>query len=409
MRRPVTTLTARLITGLCLALLAMVLPPKTAGAQSGYSPVIRVNDKAITAYEIEQRVRLLGVLGAPGDLRDEARQRLIDERLQLQAAEAQGLNATEEGIQQGIEEFAGRANTEAAAFLGVLRNGGVAEETFRDFVEAGILWREVVRSRFASRAQVSEDEIDRAVALAGQEGGARVLISEIIMPARNAEEMARAESIATDLQSISSFEAFSAAARQVSAAASRERGGRVDWLPLSRLPPPLRAQFLTMRPGQTTEPLRIPNAIGVFQLRAFEELPPSEPVIVALDYAEFRIPGGTQADARKVADAVDTCDDLYGAAQGLPEDRLLRETRPPAEIPADVAAELARLDEDEGSIALNRGGTQLLVMLCGRTTETGADIDRGAIRARLLNDRIRGYGDAYLAELRADAVIADVE
>ena len=35
-------------------------------------------------------------------------------------------------------------------------------------------------------------------------------------------------------------------------------------------------------------------------------------------------------------------------------------------VPQWVAAELARLDEDEGSIALSRGGTQLLVMLCGR-------------------------------------------
>jgi peptidyl-prolyl cis-trans isomerase SurA len=404
-RRPLNTL----LTGLCLTLAALFAAPHPASTQNAFSPVIRVNDKAITAYEIEQRALLLAALGAPGDLRAEARERLIDERLQVQAAETQGLEVTEEGIQNGITEFAGRANTEPDAFLAVLRNRGVAEESFRDFIEAGVLWREVVRTRFVSRAQVSEDEIDRAVALAGQEGGARVLISEIILPARNAEELARAEGIAADLQGIRSFEAFAAAARQVSASQSRQRGGRVDWLPLSRLPPPLRAQFLTMRPGETTEPLRIPNAVGVFQLRAFEELPPSQPAVVALDYAEFRIPGGSQADARQVAASVDTCDDLYGTAQGLPEDRLLRETRPPAEIPADVARELARLDDDETSIALTRGSTQLVLMLCGRTTETGADIDRSAIRSRLLNDRVRGYGAAFLAELRAEAVIVEVE
>lgn len=394
---------------LCTAFAAMVPMIGTAPAQNAYAPVVRVNDKAITGYEIEQRILLLSSLGAPGDLRAEAKERLIEERLQVQAAEAQGLEATEEGIQDGIAEFAGRANTEPDAFLAVLRSRGVAEQTFRDFIEAGVLWREVVRTRFVGRAQVSEDEIDRAVALAGQEGGARVLISEIILPARNAEEQARAEAIAADLQTITSFEAFAAAARQVSASQSRTRGGRVDWLPLNRLPPPLRAQFLTMRPGQTSEPLRIPNAVGVFQLRAFEELPVSEPEIVAIDYAEFRIPGGSQADAERVAQSIDTCDDLYGTAQDLPEDRLLREVRPPAEIPADVALELARLDDDEISTALTRGGTQLVLMLCGRTTESGAEIDRSEIRSRLLNDRIRSYGTAFLAELRAEAEIVELE
>lgn len=390
-------------------LAATLLLPGGAGAQGRFEPVIRVNDKAITAYEFEQRQLLLRALGAPGDLADEARDRLIDERLQVQAAEELGIEATEEGIRGGVEEYAQRANTDADTFLGVIARNGVAQQSFLDFVEAGVLWREVVRTRFGPRAQVSEDEVDRAIALAGTSGGARALVSEVILPARTPEELAAAEARAAEISRITSFEGFAAAARNFSAAPTAARGGRLDWLPLSELPPVLQTSFLTLPPGGVTEPLRLPNAVAVFQLRALEELPPQRPDVVGVDYAMFLVPGTDPGDATTVAARIDTCDDLYGIAQGLPEERLLRETVPPSELPRDVAAELERLDENEVSTALRRGNAQAVLMLCGRTTEQNEGLDRGEVRASLVNQRLASYAEAYLAELRADAVIVEAE
>ena len=87
-------------------------------------------------------------------------------------------------------------------------------------------------------------------------------------------------------------------------------------------------------------PVPIPNAIAIFQLRAIEEIP-AEGEVTAIDYAAFYIPGGQSAGALQQAallDArVDTCDDLYGVASGLPEGRLQRDSLPPGEIPGDVA------------------------------------------------------------------------
>ncbi len=391
------------------ALVCFVLAAGDAPAQNRYSPTIRVNDKAISAYEIDQRIRLLRVLGAQGDIQREARERLIEERLQVQAAEQLGLTTTEEQLEAGIAEFAARASTTTENFIAVIRNGGVDDDTFRDFIEAGVLWREVVGARFAPQAQVGEDEVDRAIALAGQQSGVRVLVSEIIMLARNGEELAQAQARAVELGQVTSFQRFSAAARQLSASPSRDVGGRLDWLPLSGLPPELRAQFLTMRPGQVTEPFQIPNAIGVFQLRALEERAPERAETVAIDYAEFLIPGGSEADARRIADQIDTCDDLFGIAHGLPDERLTRQSLPPAQLPAPVAAELARLDDGEVSTALVRGNSQVVLMLCTRATEQTADIDRAGVRRALSNQRIASYGAAFLAELRAEAQIIDLQ
>ncbi|MEM9342660.1 MAG: peptidylprolyl isomerase [Pseudomonadota bacterium] len=391
-----------------LGALLVCLTASLATAQNQFSPVIQVNDTVITAHEIEQRQRLLRALGAPGDLGEEARERLIDERLQVQAAEAQGLAATDQGIENGITEFAARANTSPKNFLAVLGRAGVSREHFEEFVRAGIVWRELVRSRFASRVRISEEEVDKAVALAGQQGGARVLLSELILPARNAAEAERSEALARRLSTINGTQAFAAAVRQYSASQTRGAGGRIDWLPISRFPPELRAQLLTMRPGQVTDPVRSGNAIALFQLRAIEEVRARDPEVVAIDYAEFRIPGGAPSDARKIAGDVDTCDDLYGVARKLPEDRLLRETRAPADIPADVRQALTVLDNDETSTAVRRGDTQILLMLCGRTTAAEEGVDRASIRRQLQNQQLESYARGALAELRADALIVDL-
>lgn len=382
---------------------------EVATAQSQFSPALRVNDKAITAYELDQREALLRALGAPGNLASEARERLIEERLQGQAAEELELELSEEALRAGAEEFAQRSNIDADTFISTLAERGVAAETFLDFIEAGTLWREVVRVRFGPRAQVSEDEIDRALALAGQSGGARVLVSEIILPARNAEELAIAEARAAQIAGLSGFEAFSNAARNVSASPTAQRGGRIDWVPLSELPAPLRADLLTLPPGGITEPLRTPTALAIFQLRALQELPPERPTTVAVDYAEFRMPGASDAEVRALAGEVDTCDDLFGLATGLPEDRLLREVRSPSELPADVSGILAELDADEISTRLVRGNTRIILMLCGRTSEQAEALDRGTVRRRLVNARIASYANAYLAELRSDAEIIELQ
>ncbi|MEO1789606.1 MAG: peptidylprolyl isomerase, partial [Pseudomonadota bacterium] len=108
------------------------------------------------------------------------------------------------------------------------------------------------------------------------------------------------------------------------------------------------------------------------------------------------------------ASKVDTCDDLFGVARTLPQDRLVREVLPVAQIPADVLRELGALDLDEISLDLVRGDTRVLVMLCGRTNEITQGLDRGEFRAQLRNQRIASFADGFLAELLADAVIVDL-
>ncbi len=385
-------------------MLAGVLPA-TAQQSNPFAPAVMVNNRAVTNYDIEQRIRFMEVLNTPGNLQEQAYDALVDDRLRLDAAAAIGIRLSDEEVTQGMTEFAGRANLGLEEFVAALAQEGVSREAFRDFVAAGIAWRQVVRARFGPRSQVSEAEIDRALALQTQAGSARVLLSEIILRADTPEFAAQAQELAPQLaENIQSTDAFAAAARQYSASQSAQRGGRIDWLDLTQLPPAIASGILTLAPGEVTDPFPVPNAIALFQLRALEETEPKPLETQSLEYMRYAVPPGGRLSADEVVARLDTCDDLYGIAKDQPEEALSIETLAIADVPADVALELAKLDANETVIRPRGEGAEVL-MLCARTAILAEDIDREAIRGRLFNQRLTSYADSYLQELKAEAII----
>lgn len=389
---------------------SLVLAPGLSSAQGLFSPAYIVNDKVVTNYEIDQRAKLLAMLRAPGDPLELARKQLVEERLKLEAAQALGLSPKQDEIEAGMAEFAGRVNLDTEQFLQAIASGGVSKESFVSFVQAGIAWRSVVQARFARKVQVSERDVDRAIQAAGSGSAVRVLLSEIIIPA-TPENAAAVQEQASELSQITSLEAFARAARQYSAAPTRGTGGKINWMPISNLPPALRPAILALAPGQVTDPIPLPNAVAVFQLRAIEESGSSDPDFAAIEYATYLIPGAqsgaAQAEAAKIKANIDTCDDLYGVAKGKPAELLERVSKKPAEIPADIALELAKLDRHEVSTALTRGDALMMVMLCTRTPAIAADVVREDVMAQLQNSRLERYANGYLEELKADARIIE--
>ncbi|MDV4167654.1 peptidylprolyl isomerase [Rhodovulum sp. FJ3] len=385
-------------------MLAGVLPA-TAQQSNPFAPAVMVNNRAVTNYDIEQRIRFMEVLNTPGNLQEQAYDALVDDRLRLDAAAAIGIRLSDEEVLQGMTEFAGRANLGLEEFVAALAQEGVSREAFRDFVAAGIAWRQVVRARFGPRSQVSEAEIDRALALQTQAGSARVLLSEIILRADTPEFAEQAQELAPQLaENIQSTDAFAAAARQYSASQSAQRGGRIDWLDLTQLPPAIASNVLTLGPGEVTDPIPVPNAIALFQLRALEETEPKPLETQSVEYMRYAVPADGRLSADEVVARLDTCDDLYGIAKDQPEEALSIETLAIADVPADVALELAKLDANETVIRPRGEGAEVL-MLCARTAILAEDIDREAIRGRLFNQRLTSYADSYLQELKAEAII----
>lgn len=389
---------------------ASLLVGAPVAAQGLFSPVVFVNDSVITEFEIEQRQRFLSLLNAPGASRNDVIEALIDERLRAEAVAAVGFELPEEALQAGLDEFAGRVNLTGEEFIVVLEESGVAKESFEDFVRVGVAWREYVGARFGTRLEITEAEIDQALGSGSGGSNVRVLLSEIIIPAPENRRQ-EIDEIATQIAASSSQEEFSNYAREYSATATRDQGGLLEWQSLSELPPVLRPLLLGLAPGEVTKPISIPNAVALFQLRGIQETGVQVEEFAAIDYAVYYIAGGRTSEglqaANKVRDKVDTCNDLYGVAQGQPEDVLERGSRPVAEIPTDIALELSKLDPGEVSTALTRSNGQTLVflMLCGRTAVANQDVERDQVARALRTQRLNAVAESFLDQLRADSRI----
>ncbi|MFT5615567.1 MAG: peptidyl-prolyl cis-trans isomerase SurA [Granulosicoccus sp.] len=396
-----------------LTLLAFLgLTPLATQAQNLFSPAIIINADVVTYYEIEQRAQLYRLLRNPGNPEETARTELVKDRLKQQATREAGIQLSPEDIAVATENFAKRAKMTPEQFLKALKEGGVEPETFRDYISITVEWGDLVRSQFLNRSRPSDAEIDRALGRVGNGGGIQVLLSEIIIPI-TPQNAAQVEELADQLSKITSTEAFAKAAAQYSATDTRSNGGRMDWLPINNLPPDFRPLLLALRPGEVTDPISLPNAVALFQMRDVQEITGGTPKYSAIDFARYYIAGGRSEQALKTAteisNRIDTCDDLYGIAKDQPAEVLDRESLESGSIPNDIALELARLDPGEISTRLttSNGQTLILLMLCGRTPAVGEDDIRVDLINGLIEQRLNAFSVSYLDQLQADALIIE--
>ena len=372
-------------------------------AQGLFDPVISVNRAAITAYELEQRERFLEILQRSSGMAQRARDSLIEDRLKMAAADRASIKLSAAQVTKAMEDFAGNANLDLDQLLATLAQSGVDAQTYRDFIKVGVTWRELVRARFAARSAPSEAEIDRALASAGAQGGVKVLLTEIVLPAGSVEELNRARQTAERLGRITSTADFSEQARRLSVAQSRVNGGRLEWANLSDLPDGLRPIISGLRPGQITKPLEVTNAIVLFQLRDVAETTAQSPEVAAIEYGRLSGPSEAVQTAVQMAN---TCDDFYGAVKADPSLSFKIHSESPNQISQALSLRLMGLDKNEFDAMPTAEGDQAeIVMLCARVYAALEDVSRGQVADNLRSARITSLADGFIAELRASADI----
>ncbi|MCF1709969.1 peptidylprolyl isomerase [Tabrizicola sp. J26] len=427
-----------------LAGLFLVAASSLANAADGpFAPAMFVNDSVISQFELDQRILFLNALNFPGDVEEQAMTGLIEDKLRLQAAKTAGTLPNEVEVTRGMQEFAGRSNVTLQQFVEAIGQKGVAPETYRDFVRAGVAWRGVIRQRFGGTVRITDAEVDRALSDTALRGSARVLLSELIVPAppgQEADALAQVEELRSSIRGEADF---AAAARQYSASSSAQAGGQIDWLDVGKLPPALRQMVLGLAPGQVSDPLPIPNAYAIFLLRALQPTAEKPQVAIDVDYVEVILPDGPEGQswASTLMAKADTCTDVVRLTSKLPAQQVIRTVQPAGAVPRDVGLELARLDTFETSFSLRRGGSRVFLMLCGRTMapvdETSAeglgdvqeapDADapgpkepkptptreeqiakqRDAMRMSLTNQRLSELSEQYMQQLKAAAIIRE--
>lgn len=400
--------------GLHMGLLALIAAfpgaiASTATAQGMFSPALHVNDRVITRYDVEQRMRFLEILNVSApDLEQEALDRLTEEAVQMFHARRLGVRVDPDDLAEGMAEFAARADLDVDEFIAVLAEEGIAADSFRDFVAAGLVWRQMVRDRFLRRVEITEGEIDRALDVTSIRGTQRVLLAEIFLPSdpEFAEPVAE---IIPQILAITSFEEFSSAASQVSIAGSAEQGGRLEWMDIGALPGAVAAQVRDAAVGAIIGPIEVPGAYGIFQLRGLDSTRNIPAERVKVDYRRLLLPGGrseaTLAQLERIRARVDRCNDLNLFARDLPEEYFSSEQELVRNLPQDVALELARMNPREISANMVSGNNLVVLMLCSRTLEYDEPPSRAMVADRLRSERLNQHADNWLAELIAEADI----
>ena len=380
----------------------IIFNPNGAIAQGLFDTIITVDKAAITKYELEQRIRFFSFLNEPGDPEIKSREGLINDRLKMAAAKKVNLQLTPAVIENSMKEFAKNSGRSLEQLFKLLEGGGVDPETFRDYVEAGITWRELIRKRFASRGEPTDAEIDRAIRSASPKGGMRVLLTEIVLPAQS-EQLESARKISKELVKIKSVDAFSEQALRLSISNSRDVGGRLPWKNSADLPNGLRQIILGLRPGDVTPPLEVKNAIVLFQLRDIEEIAIKEPKIVTIKYIKIT---GDEPQLDLAAKSIDACENAYGLVKGNANLSMTIVSQKPGEIDQAIFQRLNSLDSNEISIFSSESDEKgTIIMLCERTYANLPVTSREEIKNKIMLDRLTNLANGYLSELKSNATI----
>ncbi|MEM9047864.1 MAG: peptidylprolyl isomerase [Pseudomonadota bacterium] len=412
------------LTRLCQGLLLLCMLccwglAERARAQSDdlYAPAIVVNDALITEFDIQQRVRLIGVLGAPAtDARRTAIEMLIEDRLRAQAAREAGVALTDEQIEAALEEFARQRNMSASQMLSRLSGAGISRQAMVDLLGNQAAFREAMRLRFLARSTPTDTEIETEQVRGLQSNRISVRLGELVIPIQERGAV-RTAALAEELyQSLNDGADFTAAVRSYSRAPTARRGGEVGWVPIDRLPPQIGSQIALLQPGQVTRPIDVPNAVVFLKLLEIreDEAPALDPSAVRVTIGRLIIPlrqdpsetdiAAAAVEAEQLGNQISSCADVearrnsYEAASGIEGPMAL------SDLPDAQRTAIAPLAVGQVSPPVRVPTGIAVIVVCAKIGDTDVtSIEQ--IRGRMISERMTSFAQGYLQELRRDAVI----
>ena len=139
-----------------LATAGLAAAPVAAQAQQ---VLVIVNGDPITAYDVEQRMKLVQISGQKSPDRQAAIQELIDEKLKIQLLKRFMIEGIEGDVENAYANMARRMRTTPSGFTEQLSKSGIPPATLKHRIRAEIIWNQIVRGRFQSSLQISDKDI----------------------------------------------------------------------------------------------------------------------------------------------------------------------------------------------------------------------------------------------------------
>lgn len=382
-----------------------------------------VNRDAITLYDLDQRIRLIG-LGARVPETGESRQRLtsevlrsmINERLQIQEAVRQGVDVTDKEVQDQVLEIERRNRMDRGGLVKALRQRNVDPRAFEDQVRASLAWNKVIQAKIMPQVRVSDAEVDVVLKrLLANKDKLQYRVQEIFLPADTPAQQARAlqtaQFVLAQLRGGASFEIL---ARQFSQTGSASQGGDMGFLFEGQMDPETERAVKQMKTGQVAGPIRGTGGYYIIRLsdrRTFSGRNPDVKTI-AVAQAAMRLPEKptpaqikeTQEKLAKATAGAKNCDEIVkvsreaGGTGTIVNDLVLEQQRPP------IRAIIAPLKINQASRPATEGAVIAIYMRCADDLANKPPAEKD-IREALQRQKLGAFAERYLKELRRSAYV----
>jgi peptidyl-prolyl cis-trans isomerase SurA len=383
-----------------------------------------VNGDVITGSDVDHRMALIiasNQIQLPPDeierFRAQVLRNLIDEAIQIQAAQQQELTIEDREVNQYYERFAGNFRQTATGFSAYLRSIGSSERSMKRQIRGELAWQRLKRRNVEIFVTVGDDEVREVMRiLESRRGTAEYHVAEIFLsatPETAAEVQANVARIAQQIRAGASFAAY---ARQYSEATTAARGGDLGWVQPGQLPPELDSLMIQMPIGAITDPIPNSGGFSILALVDKRQILVADPRDARLSLLQVTValPAGTtpaQAEARatelgREAQGMGGCGGAPAAAQRIHAELISNDQVVVRELPQSLQGMLLNLSVGQATPAFGSPERVSVLILCGRDDPPAVNAPNpDTIYADLNERRIAARAQRYLRDLRRDAVI----
>jgi peptidyl-prolyl cis-trans isomerase SurA len=280
-----------------LALFTFAVPIHAAQAiEQGV--IATVNDFPITKYDIEQRMRLMAMLGGKQDKGTEGQKRalraMIDDRIKIAEATKFKAQASEREIDAQVKRIAKGLSTDNAGLESKLKAQGIEMSLLRQYVAASIAMNRILAGRYQVKLsdKVDQAEVDKKFAEIKQQVDGQLSkimkdprmqpvsvysIMQIELPVEVPDDPGLLQARAIEAnQFISRFKSCKSAQAAASGIFNVKISKPIDAV-AAKMPPQLRQALDKAGPGRAVGPSRGPKGIQVLAFCGKRTITPPKP------------------------------------------------------------------------------------------------------------------------------------
>ena len=374
-----------------------------------------VNDEVISRYDVNQRVRLILVTsGIPATeenikrIEEQASKALIDEKIQIQEAIKLEVPDSPDEINLMLDNIARGNQTTAEGILESITSQGVNSETLLSQIKSELLWNKIVRGRFGSYINISDEEVniiyDRTIQ---NINNSQYDISEIFIGFEDETEEKEAKELAEKLtEQLKNEIAFEPVAQQFSQASSSGQGGFIGWVSEGQLDPDIISNIKNLEIGSVSNPIKTVNGYYIIKLNGKSEEGGINPMKNQYDLISVSFDIEDKIMAKDFSNNFVSCKRLDGLLENYNQKEInLIGKRLLQELPKELHKEL--LEKNAGNALSPRFSEDNIdiILICDRKDDIGIQVNRDVIEDNIYSQKMGMMSRRHLRDLRRDAVI----